>query len=172
MKLAKGFTRVPDLLRAGVNVTLGLDGAADMLVEMRTELGMHAAYRLDPRAVSPVDVIRMATHRGASALGRGEDLGILSPGRSADLVLIDGRSLYQAPVIDPLHALLYATPTGLVRHVLVDGRLVVRDGRSTLIDEDALLQEAETVAAAYMRRCGLERQPWFAGHGVRVPTRS
>jgi 5-methylthioadenosine/S-adenosylhomocysteine deaminase len=133
-----------------------------MLVEMRSELGMHAAYRLDPTAVSKLDALRMATVNGARALGLGEATGLIAPGRAADLVLIDLRSLLQAPVLDPVYALLYATHAGLIRHVLVDGRLVVRDGRSTLVDEDALREEAEAIVAAYLRRIGFEPGPWLA----------
>jgi 5-methylthioadenosine/S-adenosylhomocysteine deaminase len=162
MKLAKGFTRVPDLLRGGVNVALGVDMMADMLIEMRTELGMHAAHRLDPNAVSKLDAFRMATRNGARALGRGDRNGLLAPGRAADVVLLDARSLQQAPMIDPAYALLYATDPGMVRHVLVDGRWVVRDGRSTVVDEDALLAEAEDVTRAYMERIGFPRGPWFS----------
>ncbi|HEY7067790.1 MAG TPA: amidohydrolase family protein [Chloroflexota bacterium] len=162
MKLAKGFTRVPDLLRAGVNVAIGLDGSSDMLVEMRSELGMHAAHRLDPTAVSKLDALRMATINGARALGLGTTTGLIAPGRAADLVLTDLRSVLQAPVVDPVYTLLYATHAGMIRHVLVEGRLVVRDGRSTLVDEDALLEEAEAIVAAYLRRIGFEPGPWLA----------
>jgi 5-methylthioadenosine/S-adenosylhomocysteine deaminase len=168
MKLAKGFTRVPDLLRAGVNVCIGLDGSNDMLVEMRTELGMHAAYRLDPNAVSKLDALRMATVNGARALGLGETTGLIAPGRAADLVLIELDTLLQAPVVDPVYALLYATHSGMIRHVLVEGRQVVRDGRSTLVDEAALLEEAEAVAAAYMRRIGFEPGQWTASTPARL----
>jgi cytosine/adenosine deaminase-related metal-dependent hydrolase len=160
MKLAKGFTRVPDLLKAGVNVALGLDGMSDMLGEMRTEVGMHAAQRLDPNAVSRPEALRMATARGAAALGLGGRVGVLSPGMAADIVLIEARSVLQAPVIDPLHTLLYATHAGQIRHVLVDGKLVVRDGAATLVDEAALLEEAESVVAAYLRRIGVDRGLW------------
>ena len=50
----------------------------------------------------------------------------------------------------------------MVRHVLVDGRWVVRDGRSTVVDEDALLAEAEDVTLHYMERIGFPRGPWFS----------
>ena len=154
LKLAKGFAPVPDLLAAGVNVAMGVDMMADMLIEMRTEIGMHAAHRLDPAAVSRLDAFRMATRNGGRAVGWGDRIGLLEPGHLADIVLLDARSLLQAPLIDPAHALLYASDAGMVRHVLVEGRWVVRDGRSTLVDEDALLQEAEDVARAYMDRLG------------------
>ncbi|MGQ0668792.1 MAG: amidohydrolase family protein [Actinomycetota bacterium] len=162
MKLAKGFTRVPDLLTAGVNVALGIDMMADMLVEMRTEMGMHAAYRLDPNAVDKLDAFRMATRNGARAVGLGEAAGLLEEGKLADLVLLEARSLLQAPLIDPGYALLYATDAGMVRHVVVEGRWVVRDGASTLVDEAALLEEVEDVAEAFLRRIGADRPPWFS----------
>lgn len=161
LKLGKGFTRVPDLLAAGVNVAMGVDMMSDMLVEMRTEIGMHAAHRLDPAAVSSLDAFRMATRNGGRAVGWGDRIGLLQPGYLADIVLLDARSLLQVPLVDPSHALLYASDTGMVRHVLVEGRWVVRDGRSTLVDEDALMQEAEEVARAYMDRLGLPHGPWF-----------
>jgi 5-methylthioadenosine/S-adenosylhomocysteine deaminase len=160
MKLAKGFTRVPDLLAAGVNVALGIDMMADMLTEMRTELGMHSAYRLDPNAVSKTEAMRMATVRGAHALRLDGVTGQLAPGLAADIVLMEGRSLLQAPMIDPVYSLLYATHAGLVRHVLVDGRLVVEDGRSTRVDEPELLAEVETVVGAYLKRIGASQRLW------------
>jgi 5-methylthioadenosine/S-adenosylhomocysteine deaminase len=160
MKLAKGFTRVPDLLAAGVNVALGIDMMADMLTEMRTELGMHSAYRLDPNAVSKTEAMRMATVRGAHALRLDGVTGQLAPGLAADIVLMEGRSLLQAPMIDPVYSLLYATHAGLVRHVLVDGRLVIEEGRSTRVDETELLAEVESVVAAYLNRIGASQRLW------------
>jgi 5-methylthioadenosine/S-adenosylhomocysteine deaminase len=162
MKLAKGFTRVPDLLAAGVNVAMGVDMMADMMVEMRAEIGMHAANRLDPSAVSTLDAFRIATRNGARAIGWGDRTGIIEEARLADLVVLDGRSLLQAPLLDPRYALLYATDPGMVRHVLVEGRLVVRDGRSELVDEEALLAEAESVTDAYLARIGFPGGTWFS----------
>ncbi len=161
LKLAKGFTRVPDLLAAGVNVAMGVDMMADMLVEMRTEIGMQAAHRLDPAAVSQLDAFRMATRNGGRAVGWGGRIGLLEVGHLADITLLDARSLLQAPLVDPAHALLYATDPGMVRHVLVGGRWVVRDGRSTVVDESALLEEAEDVARSFLRRIGSPAGPWF-----------
>ncbi len=160
MKLAKGFTRVPDLLAAGVNVGMGVDMMADMLVEMRVEVGIHAALRHDPNAVTRSQVFRMATANGARALGLESEVGVLAPGMAADIVLLDGRSVLQAPMIDPAHALLYATNAGMVRHVLVDGALLVSDGRSTMVDEDDLVQEAEEIATSFLRRIGAPEVPW------------
>lgn len=160
MKLAKGFTRVPDLLAAGVNVGLGIDMMADMLVEMRTELGMHAAHRLDPNAVTKTQVLHMATIGGAKALGSGDRRGILAEGFDADIVLLETNSLLQAPLVDPTYALLYATHAGMVTDVLVGGRRVVEGGRSTIIDEAALVEEAHAIVSSYLRRMDIDAELW------------
>ena len=73
---------------------------------------------------------------------------------------MEGRSLLQAPMIDPVYSLLYATHAGLVRHVLVDGRLIIEEGRSTLVDESELLAEVESVVAAYLKRIGASQRLW------------
>jgi 5-methylthioadenosine/S-adenosylhomocysteine deaminase len=161
MKLAKGFTPVPDLLSAGVNVALGVDMMVDLLTEMRTEIGMQAAHRLDPNAVSKVDAMRMATCNGARALGWEPRIGLIEAGRRADVVLLEARSILQAPLLDPVYTLLYATDPGMVRHVLIDGRWMVRDGRSTLVDEQALIAEAEAITTSYLERIGADQRLWF-----------
>ena len=163
MKLAKGVARVPDLLAAGVNVVLGLDMMADMHTEIRTAVGLHAVHSMNPRALSPLDALQMATWRGAEASGLGSVTGALVPGLAADIVLMDARSVLQAPLIDPAHAIVYATNAGMVRHVIVDGGLVIRDGLSTLLDEPALLEEVEAVSAAWLKQLDTDRLPWFRG---------
>jgi 5-methylthioadenosine/S-adenosylhomocysteine deaminase len=160
MKLAKGFTPVPELLAAGVNVGLGIDMMSDMFSEMRAEIGMHAVHRGDPNAVGKPDAMRMATRAGAAALGLGDLVGTIAAGRRADIVLLDGRSLLQAVMVDPAYAVLYATHPGMVRHVLIDGTLVVENGASTIVDEEALREEAEAIAAHYLKRLGVAERPW------------
>lgn len=169
MKLAKGVTRVPDLLAAGVNVCLGIDMMSDMHAEMRAELHMHSLHTGDPAVLSPTDVLQMATWRGAAAAGIAAPVppdpsigaaatpaaGQIAPGCVADIALVPARSLLQAPLLDPVYAAVYSTQSPMVRHVLVEGRLVVADGASTLVDEPALVAEAEAAAAAWLARLDL-----------------
>lgn len=164
MKLAKGFTPVPDLLEAGVNVALGVDMMADMLVEIRSELGMHAAHRQDPGAVSRVDALRMATRNGARALGW-DDVGTIAEGNRADLVVIDGRNLDHGPVIDPAHHVVYTANTGMITDVVVGGERVVADGRCTTVDEAALHAEMEQIVSAYLDRIDVDEGLWWPGDG-------
>jgi cytosine/adenosine deaminase-related metal-dependent hydrolase len=149
------------VLAAGVNVGIGIDMMADMFTEMRAEVGMHAVHRGDPNAITKQDAMRMATRGGAAALGLADVTGAIAPGRAADIVLIDGRSLTQAVMVDPAYALLYATDPGMIRYVLVDGNIVVEDGKSTIADEQALLEEAEDIAVHYLERIGVAERPWY-----------
>ena len=180
MKLAKGVTRVPDLLAAGVNVALGVDMMADIFSEMRAELQMQSLHSGDPAVLSSRDVLQMATWRGAAAAfpdaaapadthfpptaGQRVALGELSPGCAADIVLVPARSLLQAPLLDPVHAVVHQTQGPMVRHVLVDGQLVVADGVSTLVDEQQLMVEAERACNFWLGQLDLPAGPqgvWF-----------
>ena len=180
MKLAKGTTRVPDLLAAGVNVGLGVDMMTDLFSEMRAELHMQSLHSGDPAVLSPRDVLQMATWRGAAAVfpqaaapadthtpaaeAPRVRLGELSPGCAADIVLVAARSLLQAPLLDPVHAVVHQTHAPMVRHVLVDGQLVVADGSSTLVDEDELMVDAERACNHWLKQLGLPTGPggvWF-----------
>ena len=167
MKLAKGVTRVPDLLAAGVNVCLGVDMMSDMHAEMRAELHMQSLHTGDPAVLSPRDVLQMATWRGAAAANASprNPPGVLAPGRPADIAVMEARSLLQAPLVDPRHAVVHQTQAPMVRHVLVDGRLVVSDGASTIVDEAELIAEAESACSRWLDRLGLPEAPagaWFA----------
>ena len=152
MKLAKGFTRVPDLLEAGVNVAIGIDMMADMLVEIRAELGLHAVHRGTPDVVSIDEALAMATIRGARALGDHMSTGSLDVGKAADLVVVDGRNVDHGPVTDPRYSIAYTAHSGMITHVLVDGVELVADGHCTHIDEEALLGELEQIASDYLQR--------------------
>ena len=80
----------------------------------------------------------MATLNGARALGIDQDTGSLEPGKAADLVAFDLSRLAQQPVYDPVSQLIYATGRDAVRHLWVDGRQLLDDGRLTRLDEERL----------------------------------
>ena len=97
LKLASGVARVPDLLAAGVRVTLGTDGAIsgndlDLWMAMRLAATLHKGTRLRADAVSTSQALRMATLAGAEALGADDRIGSLEPGKLADMILLDLRA--------------------------------------------------------------------------------
>jgi 5-methylthioadenosine/S-adenosylhomocysteine deaminase len=155
LKLGNGVCPVADLLRAGVNVALGTDGAAssdrlDLWAEMQTAalLAKHVAG--DASAVPAAAALAMATINGARALGLDGEIGSLVAGKSADLVCVDLGRLELQPMLDPLTRLVYAASSRDVSDVWVAGEHVVTNSALLRLDRDAIA----AAAAAWGRRLG------------------
>jgi cytosine/adenosine deaminase-related metal-dependent hydrolase len=136
-RLGAGLAPVAELLAAGVPVGLGVDGAASnecgqLLPELRQAL-LFARARGGPRALSPRQVLAMATIEGARCLGREAELGSLEPGKLADLALWRLDGLGHAGIPDPIVALVLGPPAPL-ELLLVGGRPVVEQGRLVTVD--------------------------------------
>ncbi len=151
LKLASGIARVPDLLAAGVRVTLGTDGAIsgndlDLWLALRLAATLHrgATQRVD--AVTTAQALRMVTLDAAAALGAADRLGSLEEGKFADMILIDHRVPHAVPLFDPMTHIVFSCGRADVRHVFVGGRQVVRDRSLTGIDLDAILSEVAALA--------------------------
>ncbi|HKP16841.1 MAG TPA: amidohydrolase family protein, partial [Gaiellaceae bacterium] len=148
-RLGSGRAPIPELLGAGAKVALGADGSASsdnqvLWTQLKLAALIHNDGVLD-RWVSGADALRMATEGGAAALGLSGRLGALEPGFLADVVVVDllGDGLAGA---QSLEAGLALSETGrAVRHVVVDGQVVLREGRCTTVDEKALVAEIESL---------------------------
>lgn len=149
-KLGNGVARLPEMLAAGLNVGLGHDAAEcnnsrDMFEVMKFASLMHRAVRVDASLQQAPDVVRMATRNGARGLGF--DAGELSPGKKADITVVDTQSQMFTPLM-PENAdhvfshLVFAANGGCVETVIVDGEIVYRDREFTRIDEGEVLREA------------------------------
>ena len=154
MRLASGIAPVRAMLDAGVPVGIGVDGAASndaghMLAEVRTAMLLqrvaHATSAAGPAAMSARAALEMATLGGARVLNR-DDIGALAPGMSADIVCMPLDEIGMAGAQhDPLGALLFcAAPR--VRHSIVGGRVLVRDGELTTVELPALVREHNRLA--------------------------
>lgn len=157
-RLGSGRAPVPQLLEEGVVVALGADGSAssDNQVVWQ-QLKLAATIHNDgDRWLGGAEALTMATTGGAAALGLAGRLGTLEPGMLADVVLLDRHDLGTAGV-QVLEAGLALSETGrAVRHVLVDGQLVVRDRRPTRVDAGAVL---EALGEQRRRRAGARSEP-------------
>lgn len=150
-KLASGFARVVDLLRAGVNVALGTDGPAsgndlDLWLAMRLAGYGQKNVAHDPTVLPAHQVVRMATLNGARALGIDHLVGSLEVGKQADVIVLDAESPSLTPAFDPHVAVVASAGRGDVRHVIVNGQIVVRDRTALTIDVTATLAAAGTFA--------------------------
>jgi 5-methylthioadenosine/S-adenosylhomocysteine deaminase len=151
LKLASGIAPVPDMLRAGVLVGLGTDGAAsnnelNLLAEIQMAALLHKGVRLDPLAVPAAAALEMATIGGARALKLDHLVGSLEPGKRADMVIIDLDEDNLVPLYDPVSHVAYAVETGDVRTVIVDGRIVLRDHVLTTADEQEIRRQVRALA--------------------------
>jgi len=149
LKLASGFCPVQALLKAGVNVALGTDGAAsnndlDLLDEMRVAALLAKAVSGDATAVPAHTALRMATLNGAKALGLDEQIGSLKPGKAADITAIDLSALSSQPVYDPVSQIVYSVGREQVTDVWVAGRRLLAQRVLTTLDEAAILRRAHS----------------------------
>ena len=139
MKLAAGVAPVPSLLKAGVNVALGTDGAAsnndlNLWGEMDTAAKLHKVFSGDPTVLPARDVVWMATRGGARALGLEDRLGSLEVGKRADFICVSVDAPHAVPVYDACSHLVYSTHASDVETVVIEGRVVYREGDWKTID--------------------------------------
>ena len=155
-KLASGIARIPDMLKLGVPVGLGVDGSASndgssLMEELRTAFLLHR-LNSSREAPSGYDVLKIATRGSARLLGR-DDIGSLSVGRCCDLFLIDSRRLeLVGACYDPKAVLATVGVRGPVDYTVVNGRITVREGRLARIDEEATAREARMVCEKYLEQ--------------------
>lgn len=151
LKLGSGLMPMREMLKRGINVSLGTDGcgsieSVDMLRVLANTGLLHSLHDADHRTwVTSAEAFRAATEGGADALGRPE-LGRIAPGAKADIALYDTRSIAFAPLNAPLRQLALAETGRALTHLIVDGRIVVEDGRLTRIDEAALIERIQAAA--------------------------
>jgi len=146
LKLGSGIAPVTKMIKKGVNVCLGTDGAAsnntlDMLTEMQYASLLAKGSTKDPTALSALETLRVATICGANALGLGAEVGSLKVGKAADIVAVDLAHIEAAPIFDPLGTLVF-TNRREVTHVWVNGRGLVKDGKVLTLNIDARRTEA------------------------------
>jgi len=155
-RLKSGVAPVNRFLAEGIPVALGIDEAGinddrDMLQEMRLALRVHREPGIDAPHPSAVDVFRMATEHGAVTTPFGASIGRLSPGSSADLAILDRRTItwpYQDEDTPLLDVIVGRARTSAVETVMVAGEVIYREGRFTRIDRDAILAD---IAEAFAR---------------------
>jgi 5-methylthioadenosine/S-adenosylhomocysteine deaminase len=150
MKLASGVAPVPAYLRADAALGLGTDGPASnndlsMWEAMDFAAKLHKLSANDPKVVSAVEALEMATIRGARALHLEREIGSLEEGKRADLIVVDFDAPHQTPFYNVYSHLVYATKASDVRHVVVEGRVLMRDRRLLTLDEGAILREARAL---------------------------
>ncbi|KAI4617811.1 hypothetical protein J4E83_006143 [Alternaria metachromatica] len=165
LKLGSGVAPIPDMVASGVNVALGTDGAPcnntyDMFREMHLASILHGGVRQNAGVLSAYDVLEFATINGARALGLENEIGSLEVGKKADIVVVEPKGVSCAPWdpneqasgnIDPITVLIHSSGAD-VDTVLVDGQLLVSNGKLLHIDEETIIQKAKMSVADIRKR--------------------
>jgi len=152
MKIASGISPVARMLEAGVRMGLGTDGAAsnndlDMWEEMRLASFLQKVDRMDPEVLPAITVLGMATRDGATAIGLGDKVGSLEVGKRADLIQVAFDDVHHIPTYDVISHLVYVSDEQDVASVVVDGKVLMKEGEMLTIDTERLTREATQLAA-------------------------
>ena len=152
MKIASGIAPIADMLRAGVRVGLGTDGAAsnndlDMWEEMRLAALLQKVEQMNPEVMPASTVLSMATSGGATAIGLGDNIGSLEVGKRADLIQVAFDDVHHVPTYDVISHLVYVNDEQDVASVIVDGKVLMMEREILTIDTERVADEARALAA-------------------------
>ncbi len=157
---------LPEMLEAGVTAGIGTDaGNNSNLIETNRAMYLIAVLykdaRRDTTAITAETALELATISGARALGLGDEIGSIEPGKKADLALYDTSRAEWATLFNPVNSLVYNADGRSVHTVIVDGRAVVENHTPVFVDEQALIAEVQAVGESMLARTGLSfPSPW------------
>jgi 5-methylthioadenosine/S-adenosylhomocysteine deaminase len=161
MKLASGYAPIPDMLRSGVNVALGSDGAPcnnnlDAFNEMRLA-GLIHKPRYGPKSMPAQTVLNMMTRGGARAMGLEEEIGSLEIGKRADITILNRDMLHICPRqhADPVGQVVYEHRADDVDTVIIDGRVLLEDGNFTCWEAGKIIEDSEDSLTQVLTRANL-----------------
>lgn len=156
-----GIAKIPEMLDRGIVVSLGTNSPPcnnrmSMLDEMWLAGIMHKAVENNPQVVPAASVLEMATVNGAKTLGMDRVVGTLAVGKKADVTIMNFNQLCTTPTHDLFSTLVYQANNDVVHTVIVDGEILLKDGKLTTINEDWLIAEAERRARAIVKRANIK----------------
>ena len=158
LKLGSGIADIRRLRDAGIGVGIGADGAAcnnrlDGFDELRLAALLARSLR-GPGAITAAEALLIGTRDGARALGLGDEIGTLEPGKKADVIILDASRL-AGPAGDPATRIVFGGGSRAVRDVIVDGRVVVRDGIPLTLDPGEVRAHAAEALPGLVGRAGI-----------------
>lgn len=147
LKLAMGINDLSRFQSRNINLALGTDGPAsnadmDMMAVIRQTAIMQKHTQLNPEAMAGDTALRMASQNGARAIGFTQS-GVLAPGYSADLILIDTDRPHLMPRHNLVSSIVHCAKAADITHTFVDGRLLYANGELLTLDEQRIKREAE-----------------------------
>jgi 5-methylthioadenosine/S-adenosylhomocysteine deaminase len=152
MILGSGVAPVPELLKRGIKIGLGVDGAAsnddqNMLSLMKSAALLQKVHHLDAGVMGAREVLSMATRQGAESIGFEDSIGSLEVGKKADFVLVDQMAPNMVPCYDHSTSLVYNSHPGNIDSVVINGKFVIEKGNFTSIDVEEIICHANQKAS-------------------------
>ncbi|HSC16715.1 MAG TPA: amidohydrolase family protein [Gammaproteobacteria bacterium] len=159
LRIGFGFPITADLIEAGVTVGLSVDtttlsGNADMFAIMKAIQNIENGRARNEFKMTARRVLELATIDGARSMGIGDRVGSLTPGKRADVIMVDTRAVNLGVLTEPAHLLVEAAQPANVDTVIVDGRVLKRGGRLTSVDVAEVVDAAARASAGVRRRSG------------------
>ena len=150
---------IPALRAAGCPIAMGTDNnSQDMLEVMRMGLVTERILRDNPAQPQPEDLLWETTRGGAHAVRKSDEIGSLEVGKKADLIVVDTQQSHLVPTMRIVSSWMHNGQAGDIESVMVDGKFVMRDHKVCTMDEEALIQEADTIGRRAWNQL-LERYP-------------
>jgi len=152
MKLASGVAPLLSLLKAGVNVGLGTDGAAsnnnlNIIKEMNTAVKLHKLFTHEAANINAKTIVEMATISGAKVLGLNSITGSIETGKRADIIIINMNKPNAIPVYNLYSHLAYSVNSSDVETVIIDGKIIMHNRKILTFDEQKVMEDVRTLAA-------------------------
>lgn len=157
LKLGNGFAPIDRLLKSGVNVALGTDGASsnnsqNMFKEISLAGLINKGVNNDSNCVKAITALKIATINGAKALGLDDSIGTIEVGKKADIILIDMKKAHLYPKHNAVSAMVYSAQGSDVDTVIIDGKVVMENREIKTIDIEKVMYNVEKHAKELIKR--------------------
>ena len=161
MKLGNGFAPVPVMLKKGINVCLGTDGAAsnnslNMFHELSLLTLIHKGVSKTPQCVSAREGFRIATINGAKALGLDQEIGSLEVGKKADIAILNLNTPSLTPRNNLIAGLSYSANGSEVETIIIDGKITMENRKVLTMDEELVYKKVNDIIV----RMGLDKKEY------------
>ena len=159
--LASGICPIPKMLKEGITVGLGVDGAAsnnnqDMMELIKTTAILHKGSTMNPLSITADKVLEMATIDGARCIGLESEIGSIKPGKRADIILFDLKEINMRPLNRIISQIVYCGKAENVKTVIIDGKIVMQDRKILTVNEEEIKERTQKAIDRILEKAGLE----------------
>ncbi len=157
LKLGNGFAQVTKMLKCGINVALGTDGASsnnnlNMLEEIHLGALVNKGVEGDPTVLPAYQMLEIATINGAKALGIEKMVGTLEVGKKADIIFIDLDKSHLVPLHNLVSMVVYSAAASDIKHVICNGKIIMENYKITTFDEREVIQKVKQLSEELIKR--------------------